>query len=519
MAGIDEADGLTGVWRGREGILGPLSPRLDGAPLPAGTDLVVGGGGWRRSIPLPGGARWTEEGFLPDAVAAVVITWSLDTALPGGGVGDETRPEGSGNVLELPVPPVGDDGQVEGGGEEAPGLRVELSAGDPVSVAILPPGAHPDRARSLLRPLAARRYARRDRSRLRPQLSLEVGTGEEGLRPLTAAIRVLCDAPLGPPSPEGDPVPNLDRFHEGGPEFLTGAHLAEFGIGALFGGAPELALAALAELVRDGEVPSTPVPFLHLVSAYALHTGECAPLSAFRTAIGRALEQLAGEQGTLPPPAAFPPPPLLLERLETARERGGNAFPVDRIRSLREAVPDRTGARRLPVLSGTEGAAPDDPVASGATPPVLPPPEAFGEAGWGRAIPARSVTAARIVRAWAEGILGIHPEIPFGRLRLSPHLRRGWDRLEARGILAPASLVSLDYRREGSRHSFVLRQEAGRVPIQLVFEPVLPVREIFEVRIGGEPAGVQFIPERDGLRIRCQFPLDPERSMTIHAEP
>jgi len=51
--------------------------------------------------------------------------------------------------------------------------------------------------------------------------------------------------------------------------------------------------------------------------------------------------------------------------------------------------------------------------------------------------------------------------------------------------------------------------------VNLIFEPLLPVKSVEAVRMGSEDVDVSLLPEPGGVRLRCQFPLDPERRLTI----
>jgi hypothetical protein len=75
--------------------------------------------------------------------------------------------------------------------------------------------------------------------------------------------------------------------------------------------------------------------------------------------------------------------------------------------------------------------------------------------------------------------------------------------------------LTLEFRRESRKTTFLLRKEGGRVPIQLVFEPLLPLTSVSEVRIADAVAEVELVQEGAAIRLRCQFPLDPERRVTI----
>lgn len=66
--------------------------------------------------------------------------------------------------------------------------------------------------------------------------------------------------------------------------------------------------------------------------------------------------------------------------------------------------------------------------------------------------------------------------------------------------------------------TLAVAQVGGRVPLNLIFEPLLPLRQITQVEMGGEAVQVQIQSEPQGTRVRLQFPLDPERSIRIHGE-
>jgi hypothetical protein len=87
------------------------------------------------------------------------------------------------------------------------------------------------------------------------------------------------------------------------------------------------------------------------------------------------------------------------------------------------------------------------------------------------------------------------------------------------GMRVGDASVSLDCRREKGACTFVLRQDGGRVPLNLVFRPRVPFRKVDEVLVEGRGADVEIVEEEAGLEVRCQFPLDPERRMTVVGSP
>jgi hypothetical protein len=49
----------------------------------------------------------------------------------------------------------------------------------------------------------------------------------------------------------------------------------------------------------------------------------------------------------------------------------------------------------------------------------------------------------------------------------------------------------------------------------VIFGPTLPLRAVERVRLGGEDIGVDVEASDGRARIRCQFPLDPERRLIV----
>lgn len=121
--------------------------------------------------------------------------------------------------------------------------------------------------------------------------------------------------------------------------------------------------------------------------------------------------------------------------------------------------------------------------------------------------------------------LGALPDARYGRLRLAPLLTGAWTSLEVDGLSAGDAKIDLRVWREASRIDVHLRQRGGKVPINLVFEPRVSANGVGEVRIGGATANVERStatgPEGEGpnTKLRCQFPLDPERTVTILIDP
>lgn len=66
-----------------------------------------------------------------------------------------------------------------------------------------------------------------------------------------------------------------------------------------------------------------------------------------------------------------------------------------------------------------------------------------------------------------EGMLGIRPDAPAGRLRIHPHLPGGWAEATVQRVRVGASSFKVTVRREDETTSFVVERLAGSEPIQL----------------------------------------------------
>lgn len=115
---------------------------------------------------------------------------------------------------------------------------------------------------------------------------------------------------------------------------------------------------------------------------------------------------------------------------------------------------------------------------------------------------------------WIDDLLGVVPDASVGRLRLAPDLPPDWHHATVERLRMADARVHLRYRRDGGLRTFTLRQEEGRVPLNVVFEPLLP-RRPGTVRVGGRPADPTLREEAGGVRVSLQFPLDPQREIAF----
>jgi hypothetical protein len=535
---VDPDRGLLGVWQGEERMAGrltlqsaedPTDGALDVDPQAGGgadPTLRLGPGSWERTLPLPGGSALLERGLLPDVEGGVVLQWTLLRAPePRAVTGSLGLPDG--NPLSLPP--------------------LVLEPGAPQTVVLVPPGAEVEGIRKRLAPLRARELER-ERGR-RPAPDSELSADEAGwsalgpgVRPpplrtasLSRAVAILDDAPLGLDE-EGFPLPPfLGGVDEGEPVLLRETGLAELGLGALLSGRHALARAVVGSLAADPN-GAPPLHFLFLAARWASWTGRPRELLPLVGAMEEGVRELlrAVERGpaegvpeAAPLGTAFPGEGRTLELLAHGLEPLGDPRWGDQLREELAGARAARNARGAPSGGAGPGATPGlalpvlgqagspEGVPYGEAPLVLPPPEAFGPPdgpGHGHVVTLR---AARIVRSWVEGLLGAEADAAYGRLTLAPRIGTGTTELRIRGLRVGDASVSLDYRRQGPSCTFLLRQDRGRVPVNLIFAPRLPMAGVSEVRIGDEAGAVEVKHEPDGLVVRCQFPLDPGRRITI----
>ncbi len=488
---LDPERGLRGLWRETEPWAGGMRVTMGSRPLWPSGGLRSDAGGWTRTLSDPEGNELREDGLLPDVLPVLVMQWSVS----------EHAGRGRELAVELKTPGA------------SPPLRVTLSVSPaaPAVLAVFPEGLDPERVRRLLQPLRARELQRASRAAkaLEPEFQIEVDEHPEAA--VAHSLLLLDGAPLSLGVDGAPTQPFLAGFRSGAPCFLSGTALSEVALGALPTGRTGLAHAALEALAREGEPPA--IPFLYLAAEWALWTGEPRALLPIWDELVQAVER-AGQEPS--PPAAFPSLSVTLNQLRAGIEPLGPHYQLPEPPIQLEGDDGFSSSKRirLPLAgepSPTKAADPGKQLQRA----VLPAPDSFTDPLGPGVLPRRTLQGGRILRAWVEGRLGARPDVSYGRLRLGPQLHRGWKRFRLQGMRAGEGSVSLDYRRSGATCTFLLRQEGGRVPMNLVFEPWIPFSRVDQVLLGGDRADVELQPNRGGVEIHLQFPLDPERRIRI----
>jgi hypothetical protein len=127
------------------------------------------------------------------------------------------------------------------------------------------------------------------------------------------------------------------------------------------------------------------------------------------------------------------------------------------------------------------------------------------------------------VNGLAYGVFGIAPEAARGRLRIAPRLPATWRSADLRGIRIGDASVTFRYQSlqdDGmALHRYTVVQDAGPVPIRLIFEPALSLATAAVPTVAASVDGVaaSLDMRRVGNRIvtPVQVVLDDERVVEI----
>lgn len=498
---IDARLGLQALWMGDSSLLGGWEVRVGhsiASPVPG---FRWGEGRWSGEYATTAKPTISESAVLLDDPPVLVLQWSHGSSLSEPHVGPRQNP--SSTPLHIRF--------LDLGGSAVAEIELQCSRQRPATCCLVCAGIDPieavARIRSL-RPRESRRVRRSggDEPLLRIQIDGEAAAG------LDAAQRVLGDAELHHRPTEVVPGRFLGGFSGRAPHYLTGSPLLELGVGALAGGRPILARRILDAAAFDETTP--PTPLLYLAARHALSTGQPESLAP----LFDRLVEAAGEAASYSASGAFPSAAdtvrLLIRSLEPIGRHPSIRLLEDRLEGMAEGEtrPSRPGGRALPVVRAPEPSVPY--TVEGSATPMLTDALSFAHP---IKVPqlGRALHGARLVRSWLERELGCEADAAYGRLRLAPRVRAGWERFQVRGLRLGDAVIRLDHVREKAAHTFHIMQEAGRLPLNLVFAPWLPVSRILAVEIGGAAADAKLSTDTGGMRIECQFPLDPSRELRV----
>jgi len=120
-------------------------------------------------------------------------------------------------------------------------------------------------------------------------------------------------------------------------------------------------------------------------------------------------------------------------------------------------------------------------------------------------------SAAAVIAPVVEGMLGVEPDAPGGRLTIAPALPAGWDWMEARGIRCGETSFDARLRRVGHALDIALRRTAGG-PLWLTVAPLLADPAV-SVDIDGQQVQPQNTRLGEGVRSAVSFELGAENHL------
>ncbi len=493
LLGLLEASrGLRALWRGDRELFGRVSLTVAGSPLSPLGSFRWDRGSWEGRYRSGRGLVVRERGLLTGDPAALALQWWREFG-PEPTRGDET--------LEVRFLALDDTPLAE--------LSRRFSAQSPVTVCLVPSGTDPDRASHLLCGLREQEIRSAARPRRGTIHTLEIRIDGVLLVGVERGLSAIDDAASALAEGSAAEALFLAGFSDRRPRFLDGSSLVELGLGALAGGNHEVARATLEAAARTPT--AAPLALLYLAARVPLSTADAAVLVPFANVLGEAAKSLRPSEPTAWFPGSARTLGLLLGALEPlGLRRLEDALRIE-LRRIETAGP--AGRGMLPVAAAPQSR--EGELGSPGADARLPSASGFALRQVMGTGPLRSLHAARLIRSWMERELGIAADAPFGRIRIAPRLRDSWEALEVSGIRVGDATIRLDCTRHEHGFELFLTQQEGRLPLNVVFAPRLPLRSVARVEIGGAEAEVGLSSEGGATRIECQFPLDPSRDLRV----
>jgi hypothetical protein len=321
----------------------------------------------------------------------------------------------------------------------------------------------------------------------------------------------------------------LDRLRDDIAESSPWAVLLAAQTATSFGDASPASAAAdliLREIERGAVPDSTPIMKLstgRLADAlrYAATDSTIATLrslSATKRSAAPPAPQAEGTSGGRTLPMAGPRPPLVEASME-AREAGWLGSLLDGTPLSTSVAPVASGSDRIRRIAEAFVTNPDE--AWVAWRRILTEGLTSGPAGpcsWSNLSsdlrgPGADETA-ELILALTQGLLGLTPDAPVGRLRLAPRFPRHVTSFTVGGIVLGDSVVRLEYVRNATRLRYTLIPERASVPPLIILEPTLPTG-ITAARVDGEPADLVQTPVAGLVMVSVQLPLDASRTLEL----
>ncbi|MEQ9570254.1 MAG: hypothetical protein RLN75_08710 [Longimicrobiales bacterium] len=127
--------------------------------------------------------------------------------------------------------------------------------------------------------------------------------------------------------------------------------------------------------------------------------------------------------------------------------------------------------------------------------------------------------AALTLDLLVRGLLGVHPDAAYGRVRLGSCFPASWTSFRAEGLQMGDARLGVEMVREGPLTRLVLRQTAGGAPVTWIVEPRLTGEALSAARVDGRPAEIDVERVGGRLRPRLQVPGERERVVELEVSP
>ena len=130
--------------------------------------------------------------------------------------------------------------------------------------------------------------------------------------------------------------------------------------------------------------------------------------------------------------------------------------------------------------------------------------------------PDQAGSAAMVIAPLVEGLLGVHPDAPGGRLTIAPQLPEAWDRLDVVGLRCGETVYDVKLRRRKGQLDIALRRTVG-LPLRITVAPWLaaaPLRAL----VDGEEVKPELEAWGSGTRAAVSFEAREEHEVRYMTE-
>lgn len=128
--------------------------------------------------------------------------------------------------------------------------------------------------------------------------------------------------------------------------------------------------------------------------------------------------------------------------------------------------------------------------------------------------PSGPSATAVLILALTQGLLGLAPDAPVGRIRMAPRIPGHVRRFTVSGIPVGDARLRLDYEREGSLLRYTVTPEVAPVPPLLVLEPSIAGR-VASTLVDGASADLELRTAHARTVVPVQIPVDGPRVLEV----